>query len=692
MSSPFSWKTMLFLPQFAFAKSGKIPADCFIIDFQDAVPLQAKAAARQGFRKALAEKEFGTTPLVIRINEPGIPEEQKLDLDAVVGLQGITALMPTMTEHPEELDELHEKLLQREQKMGLTAGGIKLLPLIETPAAIMRADAIARSGGGRIIGLFLGHGDLFRLSGATPHAPTTLDFPRNAVLFAARAAGIAAFDTPYTKVSDIIGLEKETLDAKRHGFDGKACIHSSQIETVKRFMQPSPDELAWASRVEDVRKKGLLNTLARKLNQDETGNKARRQTDGMGIVDGQLIGPPHIKSAQRILSTSAQNRQDGSGKKGRVIRHLSDASMLPGAVISNPYEITITEGLLDLWLQSFYSHNPADTSRLYAEALKKCSGNAMPVPFMMMLYLCVSMSDTHGAIYHLGFRNGRQLRQIQTGDTLRQKITMLRVKNTEDGKRAVVSTLRELICLHSGEVVFRVEKLELYPAQAASFGGEELLPEISAKLPDDDAILRSALEGWEKLSSSRRKLAGFSMSTAAVEKGDILLHTFARPLGISTNLALSTRFLVTHPIHLDHHRFDQGDGLGVVVSGGLVISQILSSAARDISHILWEEILVANNVKTVSPNETIGAFSVIIDKADIPGSSGLEVLLVKTIGVKNINPAFGLHETDFPKEILQPVTGGGSKYEVLCRKYGLRSLEGNIAGEVLRRVVRVKET
>ena len=683
---------MLFLPQFAIAKSGNIPADCFIIDFQDAVPLQAKAAAREGFIKALADKEFGNTPLVIRINEPGIPEEQKLDLDAVVGLEGISALMPTMTEFPEELDELHQTLIVREQKLGLKEGGIKLLPLIETPAAIMRADAIARSGGGRIIGLLLGHGDLFRLSGATPHAPTTLDFPRNAVLYAARAAGVAAFDTPYTRVSDIIGLEKETIDAKRHGFDGKACIHTSQIETVKRCMKPSPDELAWASRVEEVRKNGMLNTLARKLNQEESGTKARRQTDGMGIVDGQLIGPPHIKSAQRILSISGRGSANTPGKKGKIIRHLSDASMLPGAVISNPYEITITEGMLDLWLQSFYSHNPADTSRLYAEALGKCSSNAMPVPYMMMLYLCVSMSDTHGAIYHLGFRNGRQLRQIQSGDTLRQRITMLRVKNTEDGKRAVVSTLRELICLESGDVVFRVEKLELYPAQAASFGAEESLPELTTKLPQDDEILRSALEGWESLRKSRQNLAGFHLTATPVEKGDVLLHTFARPLGVSTNLALSTRFLVTHPIHLDHRRFDQGEGLGIVVSGGLVISQILSSAARDISHILWEEILAANNVKTVSPNETTGAFSVIIDKADIPRYSGLEVLLVKTIGVKNVNPAFGLHETEFPQEILQPLTGGRSKYETICKKHGLRALEGNIAGEVLRRVVRIKQS
>jgi hypothetical protein len=106
-SNPFSWKTLLFLPQFAFQKSQKTEADCFIIDFQDAVPLPVKAAAREGFKKALSNGEFGNIPILIRINEIASSHEQMLDLDAVVGQAGVTALMPTMIEHPRELNDLH---------------------------------------------------------------------------------------------------------------------------------------------------------------------------------------------------------------------------------------------------------------------------------------------------------------------------------------------------------------------------------------------------------------------------------------------------------------------------------------------------------------------------------------------------------------------------------------------------------
>lgn len=686
--NPFAWKTLLFLPQFAFEKAWQVDADAFIVDFQDAVPLPVKAAAREGLKSALHSGELGDRPIIVRINENAIADEKQLDLDAVVGLQGVTALMPTMTEHPDELDSLHEELSRRETALGIPVGSTKLLPLIETPAAVLRIDAIAQAGGGRMIGVFLGHGDLFRLSGATPHANTTMDYPRNAVLFAARAAGIAAFDTPYTKVMDIVGLERESREAKRHGFDGKACIHRDQISIVRRCMMPSSDEITWAAKVEEARKSGLLDTLAKKLNARGISDKSNRQTDGMALVDGQLVGPPHIKAAQRILNLTGSWELPAVGRPGKIVQHRSDADIVPGGVIDNPYEMTITEGMLDLWMQSFYTHNPADTSSVYASMLGRCSQGRMPIPFMMVLYLCVSMSDTHGAIYHLGFRNARQIRPIQTGDTVRQKITMISVRNTQDGRRSVVTTLRELIDVNSGEVVFRTNKLEMYANQPADFGALEPVVRSDDEQTHSDPLLSASVAGWKNTHALRANWDGYGFSKLSVAPGDILLHSFTRPLGITANLALSTRFCVTHPIHLDHKRFDQGDGLGVVVSGGLVISLILGAAARDFNDTLWEELVGANNVKTLSPGETVGAFSVILEKKQLGNNPGIEQLLVKTIGVKNLTPTIDMEGMIIPDTLLEPLVGGGSSYDELCRAAQLPALEGKIIGEVLRKIVR----
>jgi hypothetical protein len=134
--------------------------------------------------------------------------------------------------------------------------------------------------------------------------------------------------------------------------------------------------------------------------------------------------------------------------------------------------------------------------------------------------------------------------------------------------------------------------------------------------------------------------------------------------------------------------YDQGEGLGVVVSGGLVISLILGAASRDFSHVVWEELIAANNVRTVSPNETVGAFSVIIDQQPYPGNESLEVLIVKTIGVKNISPTMDMSELVIPDALLKPLVGGGSKYDDLCKAFHIPALEGKVVGEVLRRIVR----
>ena len=187
--------------------------------------------------------------------------------------------------------------------------------------------------------------DLFRLTGATPGTDTTLDYPRNAVVYAARAAGIAAFDTPYTKVTDPSGLEREARDAKRHGFDGKACIHLKQVHIVARCLRPTPEERAWALRVEKARRDGLLTTLLRKLDSpSDATSTTSRQTDGMAIVDGQLVGPPHIKTSQRIIGVSMTPHVDPTGRIGRVLSHRSDSAMRQDAEIDNPYEITIKIG------------------------------------------------------------------------------------------------------------------------------------------------------------------------------------------------------------------------------------------------------------------------------------------------------------------------------------------------------------
>lgn len=71
---------------------------------------------------------------------------------------------------------------------------------------------------------------------------------------------------------------------KRLGFNGKQCIHPSQVETVQESYAPGKDEIEWAVRV----------TIADK--------KADEQGRGAWTLDGKMIDVPVVGKANATIS------------------------------------------------------------------------------------------------------------------------------------------------------------------------------------------------------------------------------------------------------------------------------------------------------------------------------------------------------------------------------------------------------
>jgi citrate lyase beta subunit len=71
----------------------------------------------------------------------------------------------------------------------------------------------------------------------------------HAVVATARAYGLRAIDGPYAGYKDTAGLEQASRIARVMGFDGKQCIHPSQIPVVHRIFSPSAEEVAHARAV-----------------------------------------------------------------------------------------------------------------------------------------------------------------------------------------------------------------------------------------------------------------------------------------------------------------------------------------------------------------------------------------------------------------------------------------------------------
>ncbi len=94
------------------------------------------------------------------------------------------------------------------------------------------------------MGLFLGGEDLTAdLRRKRTKAGKEIDYARQRVVCAARAAGVEAFDTPFTDVNDDQGLWDDARYAKSLGFTGKASISPRHVTGINAVFPPQQQKL-----------------------------------------------------------------------------------------------------------------------------------------------------------------------------------------------------------------------------------------------------------------------------------------------------------------------------------------------------------------------------------------------------------------------------------------------------------------
>jgi citrate lyase subunit beta/citryl-CoA lyase len=210
-------------------------ADAVILDLEDAVAPEARAAARE----AIATSDLDPGRVIVRVNELGSPD-YALDLAALHGTPYRTIMVPKA-----------DASLAGQLPLGFGA-----VALCESAAGVLAAPVLASSAG--VVALMWGAEDLVAsLGGTSSRFPdgTYRDVARTAraqVLLAAGAAGIPAIDTVHLDIPDLDGVRAEAEDAAASGFAATACIHPSHVEVIRAAYAPSPEQVAWARRVLDA--------------------------------------------------------------------------------------------------------------------------------------------------------------------------------------------------------------------------------------------------------------------------------------------------------------------------------------------------------------------------------------------------------------------------------------------------------
>ena len=282
-------RSMLFVPgnnPKMMTSCGFFGADAVIFDLEDAVSPGQKLAARQLVRHAIANLELNGCEVVVRINAVDTPL-WKQDLAAVVPQRPSMIMLPKAARR-EELLQVSQELSALEAQSGLPEGEIGMIALIETALGVHNAYEIA-SACPRVRAIFLGAEDL----SADLHCKRTKEgqeifFARSAIVAAARAAGVEAYDTPFTDVEDDAGIRADAALARSLGFTGKAAISPRHLDAINACFSPTQAEADYAREVLDAIEEG------------------RRAGKGAVALRGKMIDAPIAARARQTLAAAEE--------------------------------------------------------------------------------------------------------------------------------------------------------------------------------------------------------------------------------------------------------------------------------------------------------------------------------------------------------------------------------------------------
>jgi len=251
--------------------------DVVLGNLEDAIPADAKEAARRGFIEMGKAHDYGTTGLWTRINALNSPWalDDIVEIVAAIGDKLDVVMLPKV-EGAWDIHYLDQLLAQLEARHHV-AKPILIHAILETAEGVNNVDTIAAASP-RMHGISLGPADLAasramkttRVGGGHPHyavladaaAGSTADDGGRAafqqdlwhytiakMVDACAAAGIKPFYGPFGDFSDPAACEAQFRNSFLMGCAGAWSLHPAQVEIAKRVFSPDPADVALAKKI-----------------------------------------------------------------------------------------------------------------------------------------------------------------------------------------------------------------------------------------------------------------------------------------------------------------------------------------------------------------------------------------------------------------------------------------------------------
>lgn len=251
----------------ALDKARGLTCDVILFDLEDAVAPDAKIEARSILHDALAQGGYGGRLKLVRIN--GLDTDWGADDARAAAKMPCDGVLVPKVSSPADLDAVADLVPD-----------LPLWAMMETPLGILNAQTIAAHP--RLEGFVIGTNDLAKDMGSRTRAALTTALQH--CLLAARAAGIVAIDGVYNAYQDQDGLQRECIEGRDMGFDGKSLIHPAQLDTANAVFGPTAEDIDLAHR------------------QIAAFDAAVAEGQGVAVLDGRIVENLHIVTARATLA------------------------------------------------------------------------------------------------------------------------------------------------------------------------------------------------------------------------------------------------------------------------------------------------------------------------------------------------------------------------------------------------------
>jgi malyl-CoA/(S)-citramalyl-CoA lyase len=288
-------------------KAPSLGADVVMLDLEDAVAPDDKPQARTNVIAALRELDWGGCSMVVRINglDTHYCYRDIVDVVEQAGAHLDTVLVPKAS-CAGDIHYVDTLLTQIEDATGI-GDRIGISALIETAPGMLNVDEIGAACPERMEALIFGVADYAAslqshtasIGGSEAGYAVLTDpngdprelhwgdqwhYPLSRIAVTCRANGLRPIDGPFGDFSDPEGYLVAARRASILGFEGKWCIHPSQIELANEVFSPD-DQLV-------SRTRRIIAAM----------EEAAAAGNGAVSLDGRLIDAASLRMAEHLLT------------------------------------------------------------------------------------------------------------------------------------------------------------------------------------------------------------------------------------------------------------------------------------------------------------------------------------------------------------------------------------------------------